>query len=346
MKETTSLPHTPAPVHAPAEGTDYERLAQEILRQLRGSLSQRQLSERLGYSYNQVGKWESGVTRIKWDDMIQLAEALALPMEKRFRHLIWNMEGEFNVANTLRALEKYQALTSSPEAFEPRQLKRWFSGESEPDFSGILKAFDLRPGMLISWLASFTDCTGLMPIRKRYEDYLVRLESIFEEPVCTYVNSALHLRCYQELAVHDDKLLAEHAACSIPRMRRALQILVSHGLVSFDGKKYRPSGADFSFSGVRNPKLRALTKYTAELTASRYPDKPITIDPERTRNISQSSVRIVDMSAEASRKVADLIMKFHHEVGQNVAEDRAPKDNVQIITIHSFASNINPPEDT
>jgi transcriptional regulator with XRE-family HTH domain len=320
---------------------DFEQLAQEIFCHLRGDLTQRQFSEKLGFSFNQVGKWEAGVTRLKWEDFLHLCKVTQLPIENSFHQFFWIFEDEINVINTVQILEKCLALSSTSEFTDRGLVKKWLSGHLAPDFSKILRAFDTRPSMLLGWLSFFLDCNQIPSLKGHYENFLTRLESVLHDPNCVYVNAALHLRFYRESSVHDEVLLAEHAACSVKELRHTLSLLKSKDIIRFDGVKYYPCPFDFSFSALPSAKLRGLTKYTTDLAANRYRTTPILKDPLKTPNYSMSSVRVVAMSATASRKVSDLIIKFHNEVGEILKEDKLPSDNVQIILLHSFASNIN-----
>lgn len=62
----------------------YSQLSREIIIHLRGGRTQTELSSLLGYSFNQVSKWESGATLFLWQNFIDLNEALQLPWSKNF----------------------------------------------------------------------------------------------------------------------------------------------------------------------------------------------------------------------------------------------------------------------
>jgi transcriptional regulator with XRE-family HTH domain len=319
---------------------DYDFLVREIIIVLRGKISQRSLSKKLGFSFNQVGKWESGFTNIKWDDFLNLCLHLNLPIENSFQLLFYYSFEKFNIKSSLVCLEKFLGLSSNSEYIENKEIKKWISGKVAPHFSSILRAFDTRPSMLIGWLSFFLDCSKIYSLKKSYEEFLLRIDTVLNDPNCVYVNAALQLRFYKDLKFHDDKLLASHAACSVSELRKTLALLNEHGIISFDGKKYIACAFDFSFSALPMLKLRSLTKYTTELAAHRYSLIPAKVNPVRTPNLSVSSVRVTAMSSSASRQVAELIAKFHNEMANIVKEDRLPKDNVQIFILHSFASNI------
>lgn len=321
---------------------DFERLAQEVLVQLRGDQTQRELSQKLGFSFNQVGKWEAGVTHPKWVDFLRLIEVLKIaPAQSAFKRFFWAFEGDFNVPRTIEAIEKAVLLSAHPEYSDRGLPQRWIKGELSPDLAAVFKAMDTRPAILLGWLSTFLDCSKLSTIAKPYANFAARIESVFQDPNCIYVNAALDLPIYQKLDHHDEALLAEHAACTVPRLRKTLKTLQAFGIIRFDGRKYLPGVFDYSFSGLPSAKLRSFTKYTTELAARRYPTERIFIDPEKTPNISVSSARVAALSSDAAKKVRELVLRFHNEVAEIVEKDHFAKDNVQVILLHSFASNIN-----
>lgn len=319
---------------------DYYKLAREILVQLRGEMSQRSLSEKLGYSYNQVGKWESGFTQIKWDGFVAVAKALGIPLESRLSYFFSDYEGEFDVETIVAMLRNNLALDFNTDEALKGWLRKWKAKKFAPDLAEILRILDSRPAMLFSWLMMFVDGTQLMSIKEDYQAFMVRLEATMDDPNVIYVNAALRTQDYASLKVHDESLLAQHACCSIDRLRQTLWLMVSQGVVHFDGKKYEPCLFDFSFSTLRHAGLRQFTKYTTELAAEKYPVDPGSIDRSKIKNACGSSARVTAMSAKAADQVAQLVNKFHSEVGEIVKRDSAPKEHVQIIVLHNFVSNI------
>lgn len=322
---------------------NYQTLAQEVIKALRGPLSQRDLSEKLGFTFNQVGKWESGATQIKWDDFLSLAKILNIPIEKHFRYSFFITETEFDALSSVKSLVKKLNLLNTTDTHFHSTIKRWINGETMPIFSDILRMIGSKSPLLFGWLSLFVDCHNLNSLKEPYHYFLNNVDIVLKDPIVVYVNAALQIHAYKELSIHDDKLLAEHSACSLEQLKAALKTLVDFGLVTFDGQKYHHCSFDFSFSGLRHPKLRNLTKYTTRLAAERYPESPIVIDPIKTKNVSRSSVRVSALSFTAAQKVSDLIVQFHNQVDAIVKNDNLPKDNVQIFLIHSFASNINKP---
>lgn len=315
---------------------DYRTLTLEILKQLRGEMTQRQLSQKLGFSFNQVGKWESGATHIRWDEFFRLCEAVNIPKTAAMHNNLWNDdEQDFSPPTYLKALTK--KITANDQ-----KISKILS-LANPTLTEVLQLLGSNSPFLLSWLSQFVECKEISSLKVHYEQFQQNIDAVLSDPVVVYVNAALQVDEYKNLTVHDESILAEHATCTVERLRSVLKLLMNHHLISFDGKKYLPNPFDFSFSGLAHPKLRGLTKYTTVLAAERYPSTPLVIDPMKVLNPGRGSVRIKAFSKEAAQKVSDLISKFHNDVDEIVRQDTQPKGNVQVVLIHSFPSTINSP---
>ncbi|NOT80848.1 MAG: helix-turn-helix transcriptional regulator [Bacteriovoracaceae bacterium] len=124
---------------------DYQLLAQEILRTIRKDLSQRELSQNLGYSFNQVGKWESGATQIKMDDFILFSQSLNIEIEKHFRSSYSFFNPEFSVPTLIQALDITINFNTILDKNFHRTLLKWKNGTTVPDFAEILKLMGRTP---------------------------------------------------------------------------------------------------------------------------------------------------------------------------------------------------------
>lgn len=323
---------------------DFQKFVEEILKQMRGTLSQRTLSEKMGFSFNQVGKWETGVTRIKWWDFLEYCKVLQIPSEKTFRFAFWTMGEEFTLRNTIVAIDIWLGGSGKGSDELKLKLKRWLREEISPDFAEIIQVMAQKPLLLFGWLGQLLDCRLIPSVAKAFEDYLRHIDSVFNSPVVIYVHAALHLESYKSLRVHSDKLLARHAACSIEELSASLQILLNFQLVRFENGKYIPNSFDFSFAGLRHPKLRKFTSHTTNLTARRYSESPSKPGQADVKNPAMSSVRVAALSVEAAKKVLDLLAQLHRDIGDIEKNDSLPKDNVQVVLIHTYPTTINAPE--
>lgn len=94
---------------------NYYELTKVFIRTLRGSVAQRELSQKLGFSFKQVGKWESGVAQIKWENIIDITNVLGLPFEKYLDHFLFCAVGPFDIENILALLDQFYSLNKNSE---------------------------------------------------------------------------------------------------------------------------------------------------------------------------------------------------------------------------------------
>lgn len=331
----------------PQKRINYQSCAIEVIKNLRGTMNQRELSQRLGYTFNQLGKWESGVTQIKWYDFIYICLNLNIPIESNFKKLFLYSEEPFTPSNALIALSKNLNLNQNLKNKYRIKLTKWTQGIGSPDFAEVLEIIDEVPTMLIAFLSSFVDCQKVKILSSLYAQYITGIELISQDPVCAYINAALQTQEYKELRTHNDLILANHATCSIEDLQRLLPLMLNYGAITFDGQKYYPNAFDFTYSSIPHVKLRGLTKYTTGLAFERYPLVPLkkTSNPSSIKqNPGMGSVRVNALSHEAAQKISDIISELHAQIGKVVEEDiNQPKNNVQVIIIHSFPSTANSP---
>src|SRR5210317_1938034 len=64
---------------------EFKLIASEIIRSLRGDLSQEQLNRKLGFKTNQVYRWEKGHAKVDWEDFILLSQKLKLDLDLLLR---------------------------------------------------------------------------------------------------------------------------------------------------------------------------------------------------------------------------------------------------------------------
>lgn len=326
---------------------NHDQLAREIVRAIRGEATQRDLSRKLGYTFNQVGKWESGSTHISWDDFVQLATSEGHDIEKHFRRIFWSFVGDSDGAFNSKSVINYfltdhrfiqRALASST-----RTIRRLKAGESHVMLADVHRLIALQPSLLMGWLEGFTDPSQIPEVQAFYAWHLKCLELVAGNPLAVFVKASVELDAYKNLERHSDEFVARHATCSTEEAHATLKQLLDLGCVEFDGTRYTAEGDCFSFGSLANTRLKSLTKFSTSLTAQRYLTVPSGAPAQDWINPSVSSVRVRPMSKEASNKVLALVEKFHRDVADIVAKDEGEKTNVQILLMHFYASVANAP---
>lgn len=321
---------------------NYQNLTKEILIALRGELNQRELSSKLGYQFNQVGKWEAGATLFHWQDFIKVCEVNSIPWRKHTEEIFL-----FHSTHDDQTLPLFQILCQfhGPLDFDDlaaalgksrSSLQRLLQNQVKLDFVDALRLMDYRPYVLQSWLSRFVACDKLPSAAEKFERETLMLKSLLSLPFAPIVNAALRLDSYRALEKHSDQWVATQAGVSLLEARAALSKLVESGAVQKRNDTY--IGLFQEITMLKVPEFRRVTQYLNESIAEKFrPDRAT--KPDLT-NPSISATRVYPASHEASRAIADAIVEFHHKVSQILKSDRGKKTHVRAVVLHSLDMSI------
>jgi DNA-binding transcriptional regulator YiaG len=338
MAPTTASVFTPEP----KVDIDFTCAAREILQVLRGELSQRELSKKLGYTFNQVGKWESGVTQIKWDDFLQVCKALNAPLERAFSNEFITPEPELTSLVTLKTLSNHFSAGIEQDKKTRASMKKWLSGNSAPDLAEVLKFMASRIALMLKWLSALIDCNQVPCLREANDLYFARSNAAFRNPNADLIYAALSLDAYQKLDHHDDHLLTTHTSCSLTQIRQIINDLHLNGFIQFDGKKYIP----ISHTETHSSQWETICQMTTMATQRYSVESPLSQQiPHMDFYFSVATSRVVPLSTQGSKTVRDLIWKYQSELLEVIKRDQLPKHHLLNIILHSYRSNTNAPED-
>jgi len=322
----------------------YLLLAMNLCTILRGCKSQRQASEELGFSFNQLGKWESGATRVSWEDFVRLAGANGISIEEKFRKsFLWIFDGEFTPPNCVHVLIRFFGWQSTSEVAKSigrhrSAVERWLSGATKPQLTDMLQMMDARAGALTGWLLSFVDPKDLYRLGDSYVKDLLAMEALLDNPEALLVNAALHCTQVQS-STNPIPIIERLTGLNHRSVEIALDQLLRSGYVFRKDKRLFSVRQDLTF--LRHPKFRQVTKYLTQMAAERFPaGAPAQVN---IKNPSVSSSRIAALSESANKKLSDLIVRFHLEASAILSQDPDPKDHIRIVLLHSFVSNIEIP---
>jgi hypothetical protein len=290
-------------------------------------MSQRQLSDLLGYTFNQVGKWESGATQLKWDDFLQVCKTLGISIENAFWNEFPTPEPALTSLSTLRSLSLHFASGACLDKQMRKSMEKWLSGKSVPDFAEVLRFMGGRITLMLTWLSEIVDCSQIPSLCEANKVYFARSQEIFKTPDAMLIYSALYLDAYQLSESHDEELLTELTACSLTQIRQVIQALHLNRFVHFDGNKYIP----LPHSEAHSRNWEAVCRSTQRAA--------LCLDSSIAR------ARVTPLSAQGSRLVRDLIWKYQIELGEIIKRDRSPKQHLLTVILHSYRSNTNAPDD-
>ncbi len=318
------------------ENFDFENLVRLVLKEIRGNRTQKEMSERLQYTYNQWHKWESGQKKLMWSDLEKIASVLQINLETAKqtvslkknigddgREFVLNILKAHGGPNTKFAKEK---LKLSPAAYH--RLK---SSKKDVEVAFVFRCL----GILSSMLPYFLDelvrgisgkvFQGAVEVLGRQ----VQLESAF--PWLSSLEACIELDAYKQLSEHNDLFIAEILGLSEKQVRAGLKMLVENETILREGEKYvlNIKRVDLQSNIEESAKF---AKFWSEISLRRFQ----TADgvPSSRKGFAN---RVTPVSAEAMQKIHELRFKFYEEMNKVFQSDGdRPKEHILVFNMHVF----------
>lgn len=263
---------------------DYETLASELIRALRGGRSQVAFSRRLGRASNVVYAWEAGRSFPTAAEMLRAAALRGHDLETALGRFcadrapgvaIDRPEGAdwsdpSSVAALLRALKGTLSVSELARRLgsQRTQVSRWLSGDSEPRLPDFLRVLDATAMAAPSFLECFVPLASLPSLaaqRARRE----AVRAFLEHPAVYAVVVALGLDEYRRLPRHQPGWLAARLGLHRVSEDLALSILRDAGAITWDGRRWQIAD-DFGLDARDAPEvLAAARRHFAHMGAAR-----------------------------------------------------------------------------
>lgn len=264
---------------------DYEVVASEFLRALRGSRSQTAFARRLGYRSNVVHSWEVGRAFPTAAKTLAAAAKIGLDVPGALATLYRKKPGWLGhtdvttpdgVAQFLRDLQGNLAIGDLATKVGRSRFAtaRWLHGQSEPrlpDFFRLLEALTLR---LIDFISVVVEPSALPSIREVYLELEQARKATYQKPWSQAVLRVLEMQAYVDLPEHQPGWVA--AKLDIPREEEdtALQLLVTTGQAEHRDGKYVLATDPKVIDTRRDPKAaHSLRAFWADVARQRM-DEP------------------------------------------------------------------------
>lgn len=229
---------------------DFEQLAAELLRALRGKRSQQALCRRLGAKSNVVHQWERGHSFPSASRALQVAARVGVDVPQAFREFYrtaprWLAEQDPSSPSGVAAfLDDLRGSTSVVELSRYSgksrfAVARFLSGDAEPrlpDFLRLIEAASLR---LLDFIEQLVDPRLLPSARAPWERLTAARRLAYEEPWSQAVLRALELSSYTELPCHEAGWIARRIGVSIEEEAQCLKQLADSGQIAWRAEHWQ-----------------------------------------------------------------------------------------------------------
>lgn len=299
---------------------DYDQIARELLRELRGKRSQVAWSRRLGYRSNVAYAWESGrrwptaaeTFRACTRTGIDLDEALTrfygrpppwlgtleTTSKDAVAAFLVDLQGKASVSDLARRAE-----------LSRYRVTRWLSAQTQPRLPDFLRLVEAASVRLVDFIAVLVDPTSLPSVAPLWKRIEARRHGAARHPWSQAVLRALELRDYLALPAHDDGWIARRLGIDADEVTACMELLQTTGAIRRRGKHWSPEG--LAVDTRRHPSVgRKLKAHWTGVAADR-------IEAEAP---GQFSYNVFTVSRADFERIRELHLAYFHALRQIVAE--------------------------
>lgn len=242
---------------------DYARLASQLVRELRGPRTQREVSEALGYRSNVVSAWETGRDIPPLQTFFRFLLVCGqepLTLLSSFRELPADFDHSCrrDIGRFIEGLRGSRSLVdiASEVRMDRYLLSRVISGRSDPRLHDFLELIDVLTLAVTDLVSLLVDPVRLAEIAARAQQERNARVAAARFPWAQAVLLLATLPEYQCLARHPTGWFASKLGRTVSEEKECLQMLVELGRLSHCGGRYLPA----------DPAIAVDTRLDAKLT--------------------------------------------------------------------------------
>jgi transcriptional regulator with XRE-family HTH domain len=312
---------------------DFEAIAAEWVRQLRGKRSQAAFSRKLGYQSSVVHRWESAQAWPTAARFLEACRACGKDVKAAYgafflRSPSWLEAHEPTsseaVAAFLRRLQGKLKVVSiaSVSGYSRYAVARWLEGRAEPKLPEFLRLIEAISRRALDFVATLGDPAALPSARGPWERLERLRQAAYEETWSHAVLRALELEAYAEHA-QDSSWLPRALGVDAARVERALAVLESSGQIARRGGRWVPLPATAVTTGRHPATLGILTSSWTRVALERV----------AKHTPGHFGYSLFAVSRADLRRIRDLQLEYLREM-QSIIAGSAPNECVGLLCLH------------
>jgi len=315
------------------EALDFEAIASELLRALRGERSQTAFARRLGYKSNIVYSWEAGRAFPTAAKALSAAQRTGVDVHAALLSLYRTPPGDERLDPTTpegvaQFLDDLRGRTSVQQLAKTSGLSRfavsrWLKAEAQPrlpDFLRIVEAASLR---LLDLLGGLVDPLTLPSVRDSWQELELARAATYREPWSQAVLRALELVAYRAQLRPEPGWIAARLGITRAEEARALELLVATGQIEKTRTGYALLGEGRVIDTRRDPDAaHALRVFWSEVALERL----------KTRADGLFSHSVLAVSEVDLQRIRELQKAYYQEVRAIVAQSQ-PVERVALLNL-------------
>jgi hypothetical protein len=307
----------------------YQEIVIHLLLALRGERSSIELSKAMGYSYNQVKRWESGEKQLRWNEFIHYCSILNIPILQILRELFQYQNADPQEFLSFLYSSKFRFYQTKVLAKKLNRhvsaMRRYLRGDVSPDLEFVLAFMDLEPGILEKFLKMLApqlvaDLTAQSLKEVGSQNPSQGFDKI--APLSAAIHAWLRSESYKSLSTQQSQseFLAQRVGCSVADVDQLLSHMLKNHTVELtaDGK-YVPIGKTIAVqdSGFWFERAAAEANSFQGIT----------------------DCQIVAASNVTLEKINEILLQAESKIRTLLEENRGPSENVRVILLKAVGTD-------
>lgn len=309
---------------------NFEHVAAEFVRVLRGRRSQPAFSRRLGYRSNVVYRWEAGRAWPTAASAMAAAERAGIDVNAAVAKFLGSHppsvpqiatpEGVVQLLTTLRGRTPIGGIAE--RAGKNRfAVSRWLAGTAEPRLPDFLRMVEATSQRMLDFVAVLVDPAKLPSLAAPWATLQLARDSAYSKPWSHAVLRALELESYRSLPKHVEGFIAKTLGIPEAEERECLELLAKTGQIRRHQGRWvvdETRLVDTRRDAERSRQLKDVWMRVAQERAS-------------TSGAFNSSYNLFSASREDIAKISALYRAFFQQVRTIVASS-TPDEQVALLT--------------
>lgn len=186
---------------------NFKNVIKELLKALRGRRSQEALNRSFGFSFNQVSRWERGVTKIDWPEFVHFCELCHIPLRKKMLEIfkaplalfVEENQDPLISQNVVHALMGNLAIDKFSKRYQlPRKsVSKWLSGQAHPSLEQIFFMLHYHSGQLIKLLDCLAGAENIPSLQGVIAKLKIREEITYRYPEVSLILNTIHTKTFK-----------------------------------------------------------------------------------------------------------------------------------------------------
>lgn len=297
---------------------NFEQVASDWVRALRGKRSQLSLSQRLGYQSNILYRWESGGCYPSAATFFRLAAACGRNVRPALQEFLRDTPPWLNRAalttpdGVTHFLVQMRGATPLGElaartGFSRYQVSRWLSGKTQPSLPEFLAMVSETTLRLLDFVNAFVDAGQLPSLRSAHGNLLASRELAYAMPWSHAVLKVLTLHTYTSRP-HSDAWVAAQLGLPEAQVAQTLAGLSRIGHVRWDGVRFLESSPDVVDTRADPARARQLKTWWTKTALGRLEAGAPGVFAYNVSAVSRADLeRLEQLQRQAYREMSRII---------------------------------------